>query len=320
MFPRISVIVPCFNAEKWIGHAIDSVLNQSYPNFELLVINDGSTDGTAKILERYGEDVRVIEQRNRGVSASRKKGCEHASGDYIKFLDADDILPPGALHSAANLAIRFPEDIIVGRSNVIDEAGSFLSTSGYNLPLRPSNESLVGGEYLLTQATHSGLWLVPREVLSHASCFDSTIKLGEEYFFTMQLMATNRKMRFVDALVYSVRDHCADGRLSRVGSESDYFRMLSLIKDSVCLIKEHIKVYDHEAIRIIARLCWSRGRHCLRCGFSSAATAYFSFASSLDRRVVPNGRLTYRFLCGLLGPVGAERTLDLLKRTLVSER
>lgn len=317
MLPSISVVIPCFNSEKWIGLAIDSIFSQNYPEIEIIIVNDGSTDDTATILKRYSDKVRVIEQKNCGVSVSRKTGCENASGTYVKFLDADDILPPGSLLKLANVAMRYPKDIIVGKTNVVDEVGNFISNSGYNLPVFPTSESLLQREYLLTQATHSGLWLIPRAVLNEAPFFDSTIKLGEEYIFATQIISTGQQVRFVDEVVYSVRDHSTEGRLSRIGTESDYLLMLNLIINSTQLIKEYIRNYDQKAIRIIARLCWSRGRHCLRCGYSSAAIAYFTFASSLDRQSVPDGKLIYRVLCGLLGPLWAEKAIGHLKRIFV---
>lgn len=99
----VSIIMPVFNSEKYIGLALESVLNQSYSNFELLVINDGSTDSTSDIVESYADPrIRYFKQSRKGVSAARNIGLENMKGDFFCFLDADDFMPAGSLQSRMN--------------------------------------------------------------------------------------------------------------------------------------------------------------------------------------------------------------------------
>ena len=86
----ISVVVPVYNGERYIAEAIDSVLAQEYKNIEIIAVNDGSTDGTEKILRSYA-NVRYLHQSRKGVSAARNKGIKCSSGEFIAFLDADDL-------------------------------------------------------------------------------------------------------------------------------------------------------------------------------------------------------------------------------------
>ena len=99
--PPVSVIIPCHNAARFLGETIDSVLAQTFPAFELILIDDGSTDGTADVIDRYRRRLggRLIcdSGPNRGVSAARNRGMELASGRYLQYLDADDLLRPDAL-------------------------------------------------------------------------------------------------------------------------------------------------------------------------------------------------------------------------------
>ena len=101
--PPVSVIIPCYNAARFLGETIDSVLAQTFRAFELIVIDDGSTDGTAEVIDRYRRrlDGKLIGETgpNRGVSAARNRGTELASGRYLQYLDADDLLRPDALRS-----------------------------------------------------------------------------------------------------------------------------------------------------------------------------------------------------------------------------
>jgi glycosyltransferase involved in cell wall biosynthesis len=92
--PLVSIIMPCYNGEAFLAEAIDSVLGQTFHDFELIVVDDGSADRSAEILARYGDRIRVIRQANRGVSAARNAGIEAARGDFIAFLDSDDYWEP----------------------------------------------------------------------------------------------------------------------------------------------------------------------------------------------------------------------------------
>lgn len=88
---KISVIIPVFNGERFIAEAIQSVLSQDYEPLEIIVVDDGSTDATAEVVKIFGEKIRYIFQENKGVAAARNTGLKVASGDYIAFLDADDL-------------------------------------------------------------------------------------------------------------------------------------------------------------------------------------------------------------------------------------
>ena len=95
--PKVSVIIPNYNYEKYIAKTIDSVLAQTYRNIEVIVVDDGSMDNSLNVLKDYGDKITVIEQKNQGVSPARNNGAANSSGEYIAFLDADDIWLPEKL-------------------------------------------------------------------------------------------------------------------------------------------------------------------------------------------------------------------------------
>lgn len=111
MQPRVSVIIPAYNCDRYITQAIDSVLSQDFWSYEVVVVDDGSTDSTAQKLAYYGSQIRVIRQGNHGVSAARNHGIEVARGELIAFLDADDYFLPFKL---AHQVLQFEAHPTVG--------------------------------------------------------------------------------------------------------------------------------------------------------------------------------------------------------------
>ena len=97
MLPLISCVVPVFNGERYLGETLDSILAQTYQPLEIIVADDGSTDGTASVVGRYGEQVRYLRQANAGEAAARNLGLSGASGEFVAFLDADDLWQPEKL-------------------------------------------------------------------------------------------------------------------------------------------------------------------------------------------------------------------------------
>ncbi len=114
---KISVIIPVWNAEKFLEQTINSVLNQTYKNVEIVCVNDGSTDGSLEILKniqkKHGEKVVIIDQKNQGGSVARNVGLEKATGDYIAFLDNDDIYHPQYLEILYSFLKKYNADVAV---------------------------------------------------------------------------------------------------------------------------------------------------------------------------------------------------------------
>lgn len=107
--PTVSVVIPCYNGAKFLRETLDSVLSQTYPVLEVLVIDDGSTDDSAAIAESYGSPIRVIRQPNQGESVARNRGIDEAKGDWIAFLDADDLWEPVKIEKQIAFSELHPE-------------------------------------------------------------------------------------------------------------------------------------------------------------------------------------------------------------------
>ncbi|MBY4961294.1 glycosyltransferase [Streptococcus suis] len=122
--PLISIIVPVYNVETYLDQCIHSVLNQTYSNWELLLINDGSTDSSGSMCDDYARRdgrIRVIHMKNRGVSEARNTGLTLSKGEYITFLDSDDGIREDFLETCLTTAIQHEVDIVIGHFFIWDE-------------------------------------------------------------------------------------------------------------------------------------------------------------------------------------------------------
>ena len=126
-FPLISVIVPAYNAERWIGECIASVKTQTYPEIELIVIDDGSTDNTFSVASESVVDInnaRIIHTENGGVCCARNRGLDEARGEYLFFLDADDALLPTAISDLYDELVAHHADVVIGWGTYMSADGS----------------------------------------------------------------------------------------------------------------------------------------------------------------------------------------------------
>ncbi|MCH9394646.1 glycosyltransferase family 2 protein [Limosilactobacillus reuteri] len=130
---KFSVYVCAYNQEKNIEKCIDSILNQDYDNLEVIIINDGSTDNTLKVIEKYKNKCIIVNQTNRGLALSRKKALQICTGDYIGTVDADDYVAPNWLSSCKNAIIKTDADAIVSGFYYVNSNGKVLKNNSFKL-------------------------------------------------------------------------------------------------------------------------------------------------------------------------------------------
>ena len=122
--PLISVIVPVFNVEKYVGRCLTSIINQSYTNLEIIVVNDGSTDNSLSVCEAYAAKdnrIKLITQENRGLSGARNSGLRHYTGEYVTFVDSDDWIHRNMIEYLYNVLIRHNSEISLCASLRVSE-------------------------------------------------------------------------------------------------------------------------------------------------------------------------------------------------------
>lgn len=134
--PRISVIVPVYNVQNYLERCIESVLNQTFKNFELILVNDGSTDNSLNICKRYKKDnrIKIISQKNKGLSAARNKGLELAQGEYVSFIDSDDFVEKDYLKLLFENINKYSTDIAMCEYFLTNEKGKKYSIVRFNEP------------------------------------------------------------------------------------------------------------------------------------------------------------------------------------------
>lgn len=121
--PLLTVVVPAYNVEQYLSQCLDSILSQSYTNLDVLIVNDGSTDGTASLCDQYASKhkrVRVIHKTNAGLGAARNTGLSYSSSEFITFVDSDDVVPPGAYERAMNSLSNSGSDVCIAAVSRFD--------------------------------------------------------------------------------------------------------------------------------------------------------------------------------------------------------
>lgn len=169
MSPLVSILIPCFNSEKWLRETLNSALSQTWENKEIIVVDDGSTDNSLSIARQFESSVvKVIPQGNLGAGAARNTALGAAQGHYIQYLDADDLLASDKIKHQISLLKSYPNHIAAGawgRFNQSLEEGKFIQEPVWNdfLPVDWLVSSWMGGGMM-----HPAAWLLPREVANAA--------------------------------------------------------------------------------------------------------------------------------------------------------
>src|SRR5215208_5330141 len=167
----VSVVIPCYNQAHFLGEAIESVLAQSYPHFEIVVIDDGSTDTTSEVAGRY-PGVRCIRQDNQGLSAARNTGLRRSEGEYVVFLDADDRLLPEALEAGIECLKAHPECALTfGQYRLVASDGSFLKQRRQPVVDKDSYAALLRSNHIGVPA----VVMYRRAVFASVGGFDSSV-------------------------------------------------------------------------------------------------------------------------------------------------
>jgi glycosyltransferase involved in cell wall biosynthesis len=178
MKPMVSIIIPCYNAERWVAAAIQSCLDQTYSPIEIIVIDDGSTDKSLEVIKSFGNKIRWETGPNRGGNVARNTGFDLSRGEYIKFLDADDVLGCDTIEIQVKGGLDQPGKIVFGPWKILNVIGEAQTVLDSHLQMNPSEDLLY--QWLTDRycIPHSILW--PRDALVKIGPWDETLTANQD--------------------------------------------------------------------------------------------------------------------------------------------
>jgi glycosyltransferase involved in cell wall biosynthesis len=269
---RVSAIIPVFNGATVVGKAIDSALAQQFDDFEVIVVDDGSTDSTIKVLGAYGSRFRLLRQNNRGPAAARNAGSRIAEGDYLAFLDADDTWTPNKLAVTVSVLERHSDAVLVfSDATPLDAAGNQIRESYVKeLGFAPTMADLLTRWWPILPSTA----VMRRATFAACGGFVEEFRgAGYEDPFLWLVMREQGEFRYVPEQLARYREISAAHRMEKYLRAQDLFLRLVL---------EHFGSSSHELIRSTRRAYLSalghEGLMRLRSGDRSAARGYFARA------------------------------------------
>lgn len=188
--PKITVLMPAYNAGKYIGEAIASVLKQSFCDFELLIINDGSIDNTAKVIESFHDSrIVLIHQQNKGIAAALNNGLRHSLAQYIARFDADDICYPDRLKIQYEFMTAYPEYHILGSAaDYMDVEGNYIFTQH---PVAHLNEEIQELKYTVCPFIHSSVFY-KKEVILINGGYNEHAYTFEDHFLWVNILKNQK--------------------------------------------------------------------------------------------------------------------------------
>ncbi len=235
----VSIIVPVYNAEKYLPQCIESILAQTFSDFELLLVDDGSADGSGAVCEAFAERdgrVRVVHQENAGVSTARNHGLDLARGEWVMFSDSDDYMDPTLLERAYQAVKESGADLYIGGLvQETFESGKIVSESVLTSKIKKDCNSKelfeeLGVAYPLIYIGSPVGKLYRRSCIEDGAVrFHDEISLMEDMLFNLNLFANMNKVRVSDAVLYHYRRENAGSLSSRFCPR--YYEMCGVVLD-----------------------------------------------------------------------------------------
>jgi glycosyltransferase involved in cell wall biosynthesis len=201
----VSVVIPAYNYARFVCDAIDSALAQDYPELEIIVVDDGSTDETPAVLAKYGDRIRNIRQPNAGLPAARNTGIHAARHPFVAFLDADDAWRPGMVARVMTAFARLPGEyaIVACSDELVDATLKSMNVRSYE---REVEREITVGDIIMQTRFAPSATVVKKEVFTAAGLFDTSLRSSEDRDMWIRIAALRRVYRLADKLVF-VRRH-----------------------------------------------------------------------------------------------------------------
>jgi len=269
--PQVSVIIPTYNRGWVIKEAIDSVLAQDYTEFELIVVDDGSTDHTSDVLDSYRNDIKVLSQKNKGVSAARNRGIAEASGKFIAFLDSDDLWLSQKLSVQIEFFNQTPDALICQTEEVWVRNG--LRVNPRKRHKKPSG--MIFKPSLELCLVSPSAVMIQRNLIERVGEFDENLPACEDYDLWLRI-SCRFPVHLIDAPLIIKRGGHDDQLSSRAGL--DKFRIKAIEK----IIKSGLLSNDQHraAVNTLKKKCAIYSAGCRKRGREEEAKYYKKLAET----------------------------------------
>ncbi len=216
----LSIIVPVYNVKKYLKQCLDSILNQNFQDFELVLVNDGSTDGSEKICQEYAQrysKIKLINKENGGLVSAWKRGCIESSGEIIGFVDSDDYIQADYFQKFIEAYIETNADIVVGGLTKVYSNGQqkicrlkqeFIGKVYKNESLESIKKSMIGGNKLFNNGRYVKIYK-RHLIINNLSLSNENVRIGEDFCVTLYSVYDAHSIAFTDDNGYMYRQNDA---------------------------------------------------------------------------------------------------------------
>lgn len=256
-YKKVSIIIPCYNAERWIAEAIDSCLAQTYPSIETIVIDDGSTDRSLEIIKSYGDKITCETGENKGGNHARNRGVALSKGSYIQFLDADDYILPEKIAKQVSFLEQSKLDVVYGDWRH--------QKHFHNDRFVLEDIQITGEQTDILESLLSNWWVSPacilfaRSAVEKSALWDETLKAGQDLDFFVSVVINGARVGY------------------QPGCDSIYRRYGNITVSSSCKVRHlenHSSILQKIENELIQRQAFTEKYR------SAIAQSYFAIARS----------------------------------------
>lgn len=272
-YPLVSIIVPVFNGERHICETLDTAIFQSYKNIEIIVVNDGSLDKTINILNKYGNKIKVVNQENLGIRMARNVGVDNSKGEFIAFLDQDDLFDINKTQKQVEIFSLFSDvDVVCSDARLINENSEVIRNKIIGEKIKNfqfNTMDFIKNNRILTLTV-----MIRRSAFQRVGGFyDKDRSLGEDYELWLDLSAEKCKFFFIEDALASYRIHSGNTSKNKYLVHSGEVNVLRRFEKN----KKNITIFEKIIIRLrIMNLYYDMAWHCAKRGeFCDARKNYY---------------------------------------------
>jgi len=288
--PQISIVIPVYNVEKYIDRCIKSILNQTYKDYELILINDGSTDSSLKIIKEYEKKynfIKVFDQKNSGPAITRNKGIEESCGKYIMFVDSDDYLDLDFLENYIN-NIK-DNDIVIGGFRKVDDNKVLFK------------RKLIDCEFSKYIVTGPVCHLYRRDLIKNVRFLDT--EMSEDIYFNVKVYELNPKIKAIDYIGYNYYTNPTSISNTKHKGFNDNINFTEFVEELKSDTIKNKELHEYFIIRYVIWYLLYSGKNVNKKSFLEHYKKYFSWLEKNFSNYKKNKYIRFN------GPLGEDKSV-----------